>query len=302
MEHLASILAGESNALIKSYKHDKLELFGIGKDHSIRFWMAVIHQGLILHYLDKDIENYGLISATDEGLEFYLHPSELMLVEDRSFSEGEDSDDDTPDGYPGAGGGGDPVLLAMLKDLRKDVARKRGVQPWIVFSDPSLEDMSILYPITLEELRGCQGVGEGKARKFGQEFIELISRYVDENEIMRPDDFVVKSVASKSGNKVFIIQSTDRKLPLEDIAAAKGLSMDELLTEIEAIVAAGTKLNLDYYINAQFDSDVVEEIYDWFREEAESDSLEDAIKALESDYEEMEIRLVRIKFLCEVAN
>ena len=301
-EHIACILAGETNAMIKSYQHDKLELFACGRDHSIRFWMAVIHQGLILHFLAKDIENYGLISATDEGLEFYLHPTELMLVEDRSFSEGDDSDDDTPDGYPGAGGGGDPVLLAMLKDLRKDVARKKGVQPWIVFSDPSLEDMSILYPITLEELRGCQGVGEGKAKKFGQEFIELISRYVDENEIMRPDDFVVKTVAGKSGNKVFIIQSTDRKLPLEDIAAAKGLSMDELLTEIEAIVAAGTKLNLDYYINSQFDSDVVEEIYDWFREEAESDSLEDAIKALEDDYEEMEIRLVRIKFLCEVAN
>jgi len=301
LEHLASILAGEANALIKSYNHDKLELFGAGRDHTVRFWAAVIHQGLILHYLDKDIENYGLISATDAGLEFYLHPTELQLVEDRSFSDGEDSDDDPMEGFSG-GGGGDPVLLAMLKDLRKDVARKRGLQPWIVFSDPSLEDMSILYPITLEELRNCQGVGDGKARKFGAEFIELIARYVDENEIMRPDDFVVKSVASKSGNKVFIIQSIDRKLPLEDIADAKGLSMDELLGEIEAIVATGTKLNLDYYIEQQLDEDVVEEIYDWFKEEAESDSLEDAIKALEGDYEVMEIRLVRIKFLCEVAN
>ena len=301
LEHLSSILAGEDNAMIKSYKHDQLELFGAGKDHSARFWSAVIHQGLILHFLDKDIENYGLISATDAGLEFYLHPTELQLVEDRSFSDGDTDDDDTPDAAYN-GGGGDPVLLSMLKDLRKDVARKRGVQPWIVFSDPALEDMSILYPITLEELRSCQGVGEGKARKFGQEFIELIARYVDENEILRPDDFVMKSVSGKSGNKVFIIQSIDRKLPLEDIAEAKGLSMDELLSEIEGIVATGTKLNLDYYISQQLDDDVVDEIYDWFREEAESDSLEDAVKALEGDYEELEIRLVRIKFLCEVAN
>jgi ATP-dependent DNA helicase RecQ len=301
LEHLSSILAGEDNAMIKSYKHDQLELFGAGKDHTTRFWAAVIHQGLILHFLDKDIENYGLISATDAGLEFYLHPTELQLVEDRSFSDGDTDDDDTPDAAYN-GGGGDPVLLSMLKDLRKDVARKRGVQPWIVFSDPALEDMSILYPITLEELRSCQGVGEGKARKFGQEFIELIARYVDENEILRPDDFVMKSVSSKSGNKVFIIQSIDRKLPLEDIAEAKGLSMDELLSEIEGIVATGTKLNLDYYISQQLDDDVVDEIYDWFREEAESDSLEDAINALQGDYEELEIRLVRIKFLCEVAN
>ena len=301
LEHLSSILAGEDNAMIKSYKHDQLELFGAGKDHTTRFWAAVIHQGLILHFLDKDIENYGLISATDAGLEFYLHPTELQLVEDRSFADGDTDDDDTPDAAYN-GGGGDPVLLSMLKDLRKDVARKRGVQPWIVFSDPALEDMSILYPITLEELRSCQGVGEGKAKKFGQEFIELIARYVDENEILRPDDFVMKSVSSKSGNKVFIIQSIDRKLPLEDIAEAKGLSMDELLSEIEGIVATGTKLNLDYYISQQLDDDVVEEIYDWFREEAESDSLEEAINALQGDYEEMEIRLVRIKFLCEVAN
>ena len=302
LEHLSSILAGEDNAMIKSYKHDQLELFGAGKDHTTRFWAAVIHQGLIMHFLDKDIENYGLISATDAGLEFYLHPTELQLVEDRSFSDGDSSDDDDIPDSAYNGGGGDPVLLSMLKDLRKDVARKRGVQPWIVFSDPALEDMSILYPITLEELKSCQGVGEGKARKFGQEFIELIARYVDENEILRPDDFVIKSVSSKSGNKVFIIQSLDRKLPLEDIAEAKGLTMDELLSEIEGIVATGTKLNLDYYISQQLDDDVVDEIYDWFRNEAESDSLEDALKALEGDYEELEIRLVRIKFLCEVAN
>ena len=177
------------------------------------------------------------------------------------------------------------------------------MQPWVVFSDPALEDMSILYPLTLKEMsEKCQGVGEGKARKFGQPFVDLIGRYVEENEIERPDDFIVKSVASKSGNKVYIIQSIDRKLSLEDIASAKGLEMDELLSEIEAIVSTGTRVNLNYYIEEELDEEVVEEIYDWFREEATSDSLEEAIQALGGDYEEEEIRLVRLKFLCEVAN
>ena len=301
IEHIAGILAGVPNALIKSYHHDQLELFGAGKDHDVRFWSAVIHQGLILHFLDKDIENYGVILATDEGLEFYLHPHELPLVEDRTFTgEGDDEDED-PAAVRG-GGGGDQMLLAMLKDLRKDEARKRGLQPWIIFTDPSLEDMSILYPVTFEELRGCQGVGEGKARKYGKPFLELIARYVEENEIIRPDDFVVKSVAPRSGNKVYIIQSIDRKMALEDIAAAKGLELDDLLSEIEAIVSTGTRLDINYYIEENLDEDVVEEIYDWFKEEAASDSLEDALATLGPDYEDLEIRLVRIKFLCEVAN
>ena len=303
LEHLAAILSGVSNAMIKSYKHDELPLFGAGRDHDVRFWAAVIHQGIILHYLDKDIENYGLIYATDAGLEFYLNPHEVMLVEDRTFSEGEDEDDEDSPAAVHGGGGADPILLAMLKDLRKDVARKLKVQPWVVFSDPSLEDMTIVYPLTLKELsEKCQGVGEGKAQKFGQPFVDLIAKYVEENEIERPDDFVVKSVASRSGNKVYIIQSIDRKLDLEDIASAKGLDMDELLTEIEAIVATGTRVNLNYYIQEQLDPDVVDEIYSWFKEEAASDSLQEALQALGGDYEEEEIRLVRIKFLCEVAN
>ena len=200
------------------------------------------------------------------------------------------------------GTGGDPQLLAMLKDLRKSVAGKRGLQPWVVFSDPSLEDMAILYPVTIDELKNCQGVGEGKARKFGKEFIELIAKYVDENEIMRPDDFVMKSIVNKSVNKVFIIQSVDRKLPLEDIADAKGMDMEELLDEIEAIVYSGTKLNLDYFISQAIDEEVVDDIYGYFKEEAESDSLEAAMDELGSGYDETEVRLVRIKFLCEVAN
>ena len=303
LEHLAGILAGVPNALIKSYHHDKLPLYGAGKDHDQRFWITVIHQGLILHYLDKDIDNYGLIFATEEGRKFLEHPHEVLLVEDRTFSEGvDDEDDDIGAGVHG-GGGGDPTLLAMLKDLRKDMARKLRLQPWIIFSDPSLEDMTICYPLTLKELsEKCQGVGEGKANKFGKPFVDLIAKYVEENEIERPDDFVMKSVASRSGNKVYIIQSIDRKLDLEAIAASKGLDMDTLLTEIEAIVATGTRVNLNYYINEQLDPEVVEELYHWFKEEAESDSLADARKALGDDYEDEEIRLVRIKFLCEVAN
>ena len=302
LEHLANILAGVSTAMVKSYNHDQLPMFGAGSDHDTRFWAAVIHQGLIMHYLDKDIDNYGLITATDEGLEFFLHPHPVMMVEDRTFSDGVDDEDDDPVPASG-GGGGDEILLKMLKDLRKDVAKKLKLQPWMVFSDPSLEDMTIVYPLTLKELsEKCQGVGEGKARKFGQPFVDLIAKYVEENEIERPDDFVVKSVASKSGNKVYIIQSIDRKLSLEDIADSKGLDMDELLSEIEGIVATGTRVNINYYIKEVLDPEVVEEIYDWFRNEATSDSLDEARAALSSDYEDLEIRLVRIKVLCEVAN
>ncbi len=306
IEHIANILSGNTNALIKSYRHDKLDLFGAGRDHTVKFWAAVIHQGLILHLLVKEIETYGLISVTPQGREFLEHPYQLMLVEDRTFSadtQDDDDDDDIPAAVMrGGGGGGDPQLLAMLKDLRKDIARELHLQPWVIFSDPSLEDMSIMYPTTFEELKGCQGVGEGKAKKFGKDFIELIAMYVDEYEIIRPDDFVVKTVANKSASKVYIIQSIDRRMDLEDIASARGMDMNDLLTEIEAIVASGTKLNLDYYINANLDEEVVSEIYDYFRSEASSDSVSEAIKEIGSDYSDEEIRLVRIKFLCEVAN
>ena len=301
VEHLANILAGVTNSIIKSYKHDKLELYGAGKDHSVKFWCAVIHQGLVLRLLHKDIESYGLISVTEQGTAFYTAPYALMLTEEREFADGEDEDEDTAAARSG-GGGGDPQLLAMLKDLRKDVAKRLRLQPWVIFGDPSLEDMSIMYPITIDELKNCQGVGEGKARKFGKEFLELISRYVEENEITRPDDFVMKSMVNKSVNKVYIIQNVDRKIPLEDIADNKGMEMEELMDEIEAIVASGTRLNLDYYIEQTLDDDVVEEIFDYFRNEAESDSLEAAMEDLSDDFDESEVRLVRIKFLCEVAN
>ena len=303
MEHLANILAGEMNSIIKSYHHDRLELFGAGKEHSVRFWNAVIHQGLVLHFLHKDIEAYGLISVTDLGRAFYEKPYELMLTEDREFADGEDDDDDNAAAAAAArGGGGDPTLLAMLKDLRREVAKKKGLQPWVIFGDPSLEDMSIMYPITVDELKNCQGVGEGKAKKFGKEFLELIAKYVEENEIERPDDFVMKSIVNKSVNKVFIIQSIDRRLPLEDIADAKKMDMEELMDEIEAIVYSGTKLNLDYYLEQTLDEDVIDEIYDYFHDEAESDDLATVMEDLRDDYDEKEVRLVRIKFLCEVAN
>ena len=306
IEHLSNVLAGVSNSIIKSYKHDELECFGAGDNHNVKFWGMVIHQGLIFHLLEKEIETYGLISLTPEGEEFYVHPHPINLVEDRVFSEGETEEVDDEDAAMAAaamkGGGGDATLLRMLKDLRKDVSKKMKLQPWIIFGDPALEDMSIIYPVTLNELKNCQGVGEGKAQKFGQEFVDLIKKYVEENEIERPDDFVLKSTPNKSANKIFIIQSIDRRMNLEDIATAKGLDMPELMSEIEGIISTGTKLDLDYYIRQVVDDEVVEEIYDFFKEEAESDSIEDAISALGGDYEEMEVRLVRIKFLCEIAS
>lgn len=307
LEHLANILAGVQNSIIKSYQHDKLPLFGAGKKRSEKFWCTVIHQGLILHLLAKDIESYGLIGVTQAGNEFLESPYALTLCEDRVFSDGTDDDDDDDNAaasaaMKGGGGGGDPTLLAMLKDLRKDMAKRLKLQPWIIFTDPSLEDMSIQYPMRIEELKNCQGVGDGKARKFGAEFIALISRYVEENDIIRPDDFVVKSAPNRSANKIYIIQNIDKRMSLEDIAEAKGLDMEELMSEIEAIVSTGTKLNLNYFIEQVMDDDVVEDIIDYFQNEAESDSIEDAIKELGAEFEEMEIRLARIKFLCEIAS
>lgn len=305
IEHLASVLAGQSNAMIKSYRHDIFPLFGSGKEHGVGFWCAVIHQGLLMHLLEKEIETYGLIYVTSKGEEFFANPYEVRLVEDRAFKgkgSDDDDDDDAPSGTSMKGGGCDAALLSMLKSLRKDLSKKLGLQPWIIFGDPALEDMSILYPVTYEELHNCQGVGEGKARKYGKEFIDFIRRYVEENDITRPEDFVVKSVPTKSADKIFIIQSVDRRMSLEDIADAKELDLDELVSEIEGIVSSGTKLDLNYYISQTIDDEVVDEIYEYFKSEATSDSVEEAIKELGSDYEEMEIRLVRIKFLCEIAS
>lgn len=305
MEIISMVLCGKVNSTVKTYSLDKVNSFGRG-GHDEKFWNSVIHQGLQLRLLQKDIESYGLISATEAGLAFLSNPYEVMLAEDRIFEEST-SDDEEAKAIAGdraamKGGGIDDTLLSMLKNLRKDISRKLNLQQWIIFSDSSLEDMAIMYPISFEELHNCQGVGEGKARKYGAEFISLIRKYVEENEIVRPDDFVMKSAPSKSADKIFIIQSIDRRMALEDIADAREMDMDELMREIETIVSAGLKLDLNYYISQEVDEDDVEDIYSYFSHEATSDSLDDAINALGMDYDEMAIRLVRIKFLCEVAS
>ncbi|MCZ2416820.1 MAG: DNA helicase RecQ, partial [Burkholderiales bacterium] len=242
-EHVANIIAGVSNAMIKSYQHHKLDVYGMGKDKTPNFWNAIIRQAIVLRFLDKDIEKYGALSVTPAGRDFLENPTTLMLYEDRQMEEEEDSEIEAA--AKAGGGGGDIELLAMLKDLRKDMAHRLKLAPFVLFQDVSLEDMSISYPITLEELARCQGVGEGKARKYGKPFIELIEKYVEENEIDRPQDIVVKSVINKSQNKVYIIQSIDRKLDFVDIAEAKGLTIDELLEEIEVIINSGTHLDID---------------------------------------------------------
>ena len=305
MEIISMVLCGKVNSTVKTYSLDKVNSFGRG-GHDEKFWNSVIHQGLQLRLLQKDIESYGLISATEAGLAFLSNPYEVMLAEDRIFEESTADDEEAKaiagDRAAMKGGGIDDTLLSMLKNLRKDISRKLNLQQWIIFSDTSLEDMAIMYPITFEELHNCQGVGEGKARKYGAEFIALIRKYVEENEIVRPDDFVMKSAPSKSADKIFIIQSIDRRMALEDIADAREMDMDELMREIETIVSAGLKLDLNYYISQEVDEDDVEDIYSYFSHEATSDSLDDAINALGMDYDEMAIRLVRIKFLCEVAS
>lgn len=303
-DHLANILIGESNSIIKSYRHNKSEFFGMGKDHSAKFWMAVIRQCLVLHFLDKNIEQYGIISVTEQGKQFLENPHTLMLTEEREFQDTDDEDkDEMPaGGFKAGASAGDPTLYSMLKNLRKDLSKRLNLPGYVIFMDVSLEDMSTLYPLTVNELKNCQGVGEGKAKKYGREFLELIRKYVEENEIQRPDDIVIKSVGDKSENKRHIILSIDRRISLEDIAEAKGMEFMELIKEIETIVNAGTKINIDYYIENEIDDDKVSEIYDYFRNEATSDSVEDAINELGPDYSEEEIRLVRIKFLSDFAN
>ena len=296
-DYLVNVLTGKKTSIIKSYKHHKIELFGAGTEFDAKFWNAVIRNALILGFIKKDIENYGLLSISDEGEGYLNNPYSVMMSKDIEYSE--EDDDEIVSGIGARGGGAaDEELFAMLKDLRK----KAGLPPFVIFQDPSLEDMATQYPITMEEMQNISGVGAGKARKFGQEFLDLIKRYVEEKDIERPQDMVVKSVVNKSGNKVFIIQSIDRKMEFEDIADAKGLTTEELISEIEAIVNSGTRLNIDYYINMVVDEDKQEDIYDYFKEEADTDSVEEAMKELGSDYTEEEIRLVRIKFISELGN
>jgi ATP-dependent DNA helicase RecQ len=298
-EHIINILHGKKTSEIISYEHDELEMFGTGTDEDEKLWNTVIRQAMIAGYLDKDIENYGLLKLTANGKKYLKNPVSFKITEDHDFDE-DDSVDETPV-RGGASCAVDPVLYAIMKDLRKKLAKRLEVPPYVIFQDPSLEAMATTYPVTLEELQNIPGVGAGKAKRYGQEFIELIKRHVTENEIERPEDLRVRTVANKSKLKVFIVQSIDRKVALEDIALSKGLEFSELLDEIEAIVYSGTKINIDYFLNEIMDEDHIEDIYLYFKE-SETDDLEEAIKELGNDYTEEEIRLVRIKFLSELAN
>jgi len=294
-DHIAKILAGTLNSAIKSYKHNKLETFGIDEEKDERFWNMVIRQALINKLLNKDIENYGLLGLTPKGHQFLEKPESFLLNEDHDYTESEDEEAS----FGARTAAADEELLSILKDLRKKISKQAGQPPYNIFQDPSLEEMAIHYPVTLEELQNITGIGAGKAQRYGKEVVDVIQNYVAEKEIIRPQDMVVKSVVNKSGLKVYIIQSIDRKMPFEDIADAKGIEYDDLLSEIEAIVGSGTKLNIEYYINTVIDEDRQQDIYSYFMEEAETGSLEEAIRELAGEFEEEEIRLVRIKVLAE---
>ena len=297
-EYILDILLGKETSEVLAHKHEDLEVFGAGMGDEDRFWNAVIRQALIAGYLAKDVENYGLLKVTSEGHKFLKKPKSFKIVEDTDFDEEEA--EETPM-RSGASCAVDPVLYAMLKDLRKKMSKKLDVPPYVIFQDPSLEAMATIYPVTLEELQNIPGVGAGKAKRYGQEFCDLIKKHCEENEIDRPEDLRVRTVANKSKLKVSIIQSIDRKVALDDIAVAKGIEFYELLDEIEAIVYSGTKLNIDYFLNEIMDEDHMQDIYDYFKEST-TDNIDDAMEELGDDYTEDEIRLVRIKFISEMAN
>jgi len=299
-KHLINIIIGRSSTQIKSFKHHLIEQFGKGADYDERFWNAVIRQTLIERLLTKDIENYGILKITPEGNNFLNDPYSILLTHDHEYDTEKDDDYFASTGQKTSAA--DKVLYALLKDLRKEISKKQNLPPFVIFQDTSLEDMAIQYPITLDELKQITGVGSGKATRFGKSFVDLIKKHVEENEIERPIDLVVKSVVNKSSLKVFIIQNIDRKIDLEDIAIAKGVAFDELITEIESIVSSGTRLDLNYYINEQIEQDRQEEIFEYFKT-AESDNVEDALDELgPDDYTEEEIRLMRIKFISEMGN
>ena len=291
-------LIGRVNAVIKAHKTDSQSFFGSGKEHDEKYWMALLRQVLVDGFLSKDIETYGVVKITSKGLDFINNPFSFLMSEDHEYNE---SEDDAIVTAAKSTGTADENLMAMLKELRKKEAKKLGVPPFVVFQDPSLEDMALKYPISLEELNNIHGVGEGKARKYGKAFVALIQRYVEDNDIIRPDDLVVKSTGVNSANKLYIIQNIDRKLALTDIASAKGLSMGALIKEMEQIVYSGTKLNITYWIDEMLDEDQQEEIHDYFME-SHSDNIEEALKEFDGEYDIDELRLMRIKFISEVAN
>jgi len=296
---LVNVIIGKENALIKSHKTDTQPFFGIGNNKSDKFWMALIRQTLVASLLKKDIETYGVLKVKDDGKTFLEKPRSFMMTEDHVFDV--ENDDSIITNAKGGGIAADEDLMMMLKDLRKQNAKKLGVPPFVIFQDPSLEDMTLKYPITLDELANVHGVSEGKAKKYGEDFVALIKDYVEENEIERLQDMVVKSTGTNSALKLNIIQNIDRKLPLQDIASARGMEMNEFIKEMEAIVFSGTKLNISYSIDELLDEDQQEEIHDYFME-AETDKIDDAIQEFDGDYDDEELRLYRIKFISEVAN
>jgi ATP-dependent DNA helicase RecQ len=297
--HIANIMAGNATSSVKSYRHHKIPEFGSGSDRDTKYWNAVLRQSLVAQFITKDIENYGLLKLTEKGREFMIKPASFMITLDHDY---EAATEDAVLAKGGTTATVDEELFRILKDLRKKMSRELNLPPFVIFQDPSLEDMAIQYPITMEELQNIQGVGTGKARKYGKKFMELIKTYVEEKEIIRAQDMVVKSVVNKSGLKVYIIQNIDRKVSLDDIASAKSLQMPDLLEEVEAIVNSGTKLNLDYYINEILDEDHQDEVFEYFRE-AETESVSEALDELgEDEYSEEDIRLMRIKFLSELGH
>ena len=296
---LVQVLVGTTNAMISSHRTDLSDFFGVGNEKDKRYWMALIRQVLVAGYLKKDIETYGVLRLSDEGRNYIKSPKSFMMTEDHVF-DGE-SDDGIITASKGNNMVADPVLMGMLKDLRRKTAKKLEVPPFVVFQDPSLEDMALKYPITLDELSNVHGVGDGKAKKYGKDFIKLIEQYVEDHDIIRPDDFIVKSTGSNSALKLYIIQNVDRKLPLDDIASSKGMTMSDFIKEMEVIVYAGTKLNINYWINEILDEEQQEEIHDYFME-SETDKISDAVEEFDGDYEDEELRLYRIKFISEVAN
>ena len=298
-KEIVNTLIGKENALLKSHKTTEQPFFGIGKSKTSSYWMALIRQILVADLIRKEIEQYGVIKITKAGEAFLKEPQSFMMTEDHQYS----SDDDASIITNAKSGneGTDQKLVSILKDLRKQVGKKLGVPPFAVFQDPSINDMALKYPITLDELSKVHGVGEGKAKKYGKDFVKVIEQYVEDNDIIRPDDLIVKSTGVNSGLKLYIIQNTDRKLPLEDIASSKGLQMNELIKEMEAIVFSGTKLNIDYAIEDLLDEDQQEEIYEYFME-AETDKIQEALDEFDGDYDDEELRLMRIKFTSDVAN
>ena len=300
-DHVVNVLIGKADQPVKTYKHDQLEVFGEGGEHDERYWTALIRQVLLAGMLNKDIDNYGLLKLNDAGKAFIKNPQSFKIALDTNF-DGTETDDDDEFGGGAGGGAADEQLFSMLKDLVKTVAKQKNLPPYVIFQEASLDEMATNYPITLDELKNITGVGSGKAGKFGQPFVNLIKKYVEENEIERPMDLIIKSVVNKSGLKVYLIQNIDRKISLEDMAEAKGMKLKDIIGEIETIVGSGTRIDINYYINEVIDQDRQDEVYDYFRS-ASSDSVEDALQELgEDDYSEEDIRLMRIRFMSEMGN